>query len=145
MIFIWVLKCLCPRAIYRKRKNTFCTRCLDFFIESCVQINKRFDFGDNILKKLEIIDPHQVLSGNNLTIIHLARHFPNLIKESERQVLDNEWRLLRNTKLTNTDTIEQFWVFIKNMCYGDSTPMFLNVSNFVINLLCLPHSSANVE
>lgn len=61
------------------------------------------------------------------------------------QVLDNEWRLLRNTKLTNTDTIEQFWVSIKNMCYGDSTQMFLNVNNFVINLLCLPHSSANVE
>lgn len=82
------------------------------------------------------------------SIVPLAQHFPNLIKESELQKLDNEWRLLMNTKIIDVDaikSIEQYWVSVKNMCFGDNSPMFLTLSNFVFNLLCFPHSSANVE
>lgn len=79
------------------------------------------------------------------SIIPLAKHFPNLIAENELQLIDNEWRLLRNIEIdmNNTLDIEKFG--IKKICYGDETPMFPVLTKFVFDMLILPHSSANVE
>jgi len=73
-------------------------------------------------------------------------HFPNLITEKDYQKLDSEWRLLRNTEIQNfSDNGEEFWVSILKEKYNNGTPMFGTVSKFAIQLLSLPHSSANVE
>lgn len=129
------------------QKHMLRTRCLDFFVESCVQINSRFDFNNDIFKNLSIIDPVNVVAGAIPSIVPLAQNFPNLITGNEIQILDNEWRLLRNTTIDfdPTGSIEHFWVSIRNKCFGDNSPMFRTLSNFVLKLLCLPHSSANVE
>lgn len=138
---------LSQKNLSNEEKHILRTRCLDFFIESCNQINKRFDFEDEIIKKLASIDPIQVCAGTTSSIIPLAQHFPNLVAESELQNLDNEWRLLRNTEINYEDTsnAEMFWISVSKMCRGDNSPMFPTISRFVLNLLCLPHSSANVE
>lgn len=71
-IYLGTKVCLSESRLTHEQKHILHTRCLDFFIESCVQISKRFDFSDSILKKLEIIDPHHVLIGSTPTIVPLA-------------------------------------------------------------------------
>ncbi|XP_050515456.1 uncharacterized protein LOC126890507 [Diabrotica virgifera virgifera] len=130
-------------------KLIFRKRCLEFFVEAAKQISQRFDFNDPVLINLNLISVNNILllQKKNRSIIPLVRHFPNLVAENQLQVLDNEWRLLRNTDLESDQNvnIEEFWSNIENMQYGDGTPMFPVLSRFVFNLLVLPHSSANVE
>lgn len=138
---------LCPDNRITKEKEVFFrTRYLDFLIESVNQINIRFDFANDVLLKLELINPVNVKKGSSNSIIPLAIHFPNLLTEKDYQKLDLEWRLLRNCEIQNFgDNGEEFWVSVRKEKYNDGTPMFETVSNFVIQLLSLPHSSANVE
>ena len=39
----------------------------------------------------------------------------------------------------------QFWVQVRETKSGDNEPMYPHLSAFMLNLLCLPHSSATVE
>lgn len=123
------------------------TRCLDFLIEGAVQINQRFDFNNAILKNMTLINPVTILKGKNDSIIPLVKNFPNIIHENDFQALDNEWRLLRNTKIECSVEIcaDEFWNKIEKLCYADNKPMFPLLTKFVFNMLSLPHSSANVE
>lgn len=128
-------------------KLIFRKRCLQFFIEAANQINQRFDFNDQILLNMSLLNPKNVLDKKGDSIIPLQMHFPNLVSENKLQALDNEWRLLKNTNLELKPdlTVERFWNSIEKLCYGDDTPMFPLLCNFVFDLLILPHSSANVE
>jgi len=62
---------------------------------------------------------------------------------------DQEWRVLKNTKLPflleKDIKVDEFWRYISNIKKGDGSVMFPLLSSFVEKLLCLPHSSANVE
>lgn len=132
--------------ITKEQEVFFRTRCLHFLIESIDQINIRFDFANDVLLKLELINPENVKKGSSASIIPLAMHFPNLLTEKDYQKLDSEWRLLRNTEIQNfSDNGEEFWVSVLKEKYNDGTSMFGTVSKFAIQLLSLPHSSANVE
>ncbi|XP_072397957.1 zinc finger protein 862-like [Diabrotica undecimpunctata] len=128
------------RLIFRKR-------CLEFFVEAAKQITQRFDFDDPVLININLISVKNVLEKKSHSIVPLVRHFPNLVSENELQLVDNEWRLLRNTDIDSDENvdIEHFWTNIENMRYGDGTSMFPVLSRFVFDLLVLPHSSANVE
>lgn len=128
-------------------KNTFRKRCLQFFIEAASQINQRFDFNDKVLIHICLLSPKNVCDKKNSSISPLAVHFPNLVAPNDLQILDNEWRLLRNTNLNvdQNNSIEEFWNTIEKMRHGDDSPMFPVLSTFVFNLLIFPHSSANVE
>lgn len=128
----------------------FQKRCLEFYIEACQQIIKRFKLNDensNIIKKLSVLDPVQVLNGQTCSIVELVLHFPNLVKQEDLNAIDNEWRQLRNFTFSfePPKSAEKFWVMIKNLKCGDDTKKFPLLSNFALNLLCLPHSSATVE
>lgn len=132
--------------ITKEQQIFFRIRCLDFLIESVNQINTRFDFTNDVLIKLELINPENVKKGSSTSIIPLALHFPNLVPKEDYQKLDTEWRLLRNSEIQNfSDNGEEFWVSVLKKKYNDNTPMFGKVSTFAIQLLSLPHSSANVE
>lgn len=128
-------------------KSAFRRRCLEFYIEAAKQINQRFDFNDPILINMNLISAKNVLEKKADSIMSLAKHFPNLVSEDELQLVDNEWRLLRNTDLdfSYDVDVEKFWSYIENMRYSDGTSMFPVLSRFVFHLLVLPHSSANVE
>lgn len=132
--------------ITKEQEVFFRTRCLDFLIESIDQINTRFDFTNDVLIKLELINPENVKKDSSALIIPLALHFPNLAQKEDYQKLDTEWRLLRNSEIQNlSDNGEEFWVSVLKKKYNDNTPMFEKVSTFAIQLLSLPHSSTNVE
>lgn len=125
----------------------FRLRCLDFYLEGCQQIINRFPLKNNILKEFEFLNPEEVKLGNISSLVNIAALFPNLIKDTDLQSLDTEWRLLRNLKDIKDyeNNMETFWLKIKRLKYGDDSPMFPFLGKFITHLLCLPHSSANVE
>lgn len=124
-------------------------RCLDFFIESANQICMRFDFNNEVLINMKLIDPATIINEKPPSVLPLAKHFPNLINEIQIQPLDNEWRLLRSSEIlkefSGDINAEEFWAKINKIRYGDNSFMFPLLSTFAFNMLSLPHSSANVE
>ncbi|CAH1099099.1 unnamed protein product [Psylliodes chrysocephalus] len=126
--------------------QNFRTRCLDFLIESCAQIYKRFDAkrtSMKILKDISIISPEQVISKKHNTIASLGMHFPNLVSANQLNELDREWRKLRNIDINDLKNlnISEFWSKISEMKCGDESFMFLTLCEFIFNVMCLPHSS----
>ncbi|XP_050316342.1 uncharacterized protein LOC126750689 [Anthonomus grandis grandis] len=121
-------------------------RCLDFYIESVEQILSRFPLKNSVFQKLEFLDPEVVKSRKIRSISNFSMLFQNLIP-ADMQVIDNEWLLLRNYEINFTwKGICDFWGKIaKIKCVENTESRFPNLSNFVFNLLTLPHSSANVE
>jgi hypothetical protein len=125
----------------------FRCRCLDFLIEGCVQIHNRFPLKNNNLKKMTFLNPEEVKRGNINSLVDVVRLFPNLVKNAELQAIDTEWRLLRNNSELNKldNDIQVFWHQVTSMKLGNNEMAFPVLSRFVQNILCLPHSSANVE
>lgn len=123
---------------------------LKFYIESIKQILKRFPLKNSIFSKLEFIDSNVVMGRKINSIADVAVHFPNLVGGCNIQDIDNEWRMLRNLNfndfdITVNDDVQEFWLKISKIKLGNDQPKFFNLINFVFNILCLPHSSANVE
>lgn len=127
--------------------NLFKCRCLDFYIEACKQITTRFPLKNNPIKGLDIIDPKNVKIGKTASIVPVSRLFPNIVHSNDFQEIDTEWRILRNCEQIKTfpDDVELFWNEVSLLKRGDETQMFPLLSNFIFNILSLPHSSANVE
>ncbi|CAH1115354.1 unnamed protein product [Psylliodes chrysocephalus] len=110
-------------------------KCLDFYLESTKQILLRFPLKNSAIEKLKFLDPVCVKSKEKHT---------NLVHPEELQDLDNEWRLLKNYLLDDIENDVLFWKEIANVKIGDSLK-FPNLTKFVFQVLCLPHSSAAVE
>lgn len=136
----------CDKSILKRVK----LKCLDFYIESIKQIITRFPLKKSIFAKIEFLDPNNVLNRKTNTISDIVILFPNLLSNANLQKVDTEWRMLRNVdfqafNLNETDDVEDFWRKISKIQSVDGALKFGLLSNFVFNLLCLPHSSANVE
>lgn len=138
---------LTDKLLTKEHIHFFKTRALMFYIEACDQVVQRFPLKNNPLRELRVFEPENVKKGNLPTIVSICRNFPILIKPTDFQKIDTEWRLLRNTneiqKFDNNS--ESFWMSVSELRTGDNSPMFENVCDFVFKLLSLPHSSANVE
>lgn len=129
--------------------KTFKLKCLDFYIEAARQIKMRYDFGNDIQKDLEILNPEVVASRRFESIMHLALQFPNLVQQENMQTLDTEWRNLRNDPILNqikNEDVENFWQKITMIINpADGSFLYPQLSKFMTSLLSLPHSSAAVE
>ncbi|RVE46071.1 hypothetical protein evm_009295 [Chilo suppressalis] len=130
-------------------------KCLQFYIESLNQIKNRFPFEDEHrqrLKNLRFLNPDTLLNSNLKrsvpSIAHLGHMFPGLCPTNLTEI-DRECRTLRNTNLPFQEgkllKADEFWRHISKIRKGDSSQMFPLLTQFVQNLLTLPHSSANVE
>ncbi|KAL1446714.1 hypothetical protein MTO96_044491, partial [Rhipicephalus appendiculatus] len=75
--------------------HNFRLRCLQFFIEAVHQIYLRFPLKNEQLKNLRVLDPKVVVDKTVPSIASLAVTFPLIVKESEINEIDREWRLLR--------------------------------------------------
>ena len=121
-------------------------RCLDFYIEAAVQICKRYDFDNVILKSMCLIDPKYISNCQDESLVPLAVHFPNLVPDKNLQKLDNEWRRLKNSNNFNYDEkVIAFWLKVQKEKYADETEVYPLLPTFVFSLLSLPHSSADAE
>lgn len=128
----------------------FRQRCLDFFIEACGQIYKRFNFKESTqktIKLLGMLDPKTVFNKTFKSIAPLAILFTNLVKQNSLNDLDREWREIQSLDLSNYEScaVLEFWQKIYQIKAGNDEFLYKNVCEFIFNLLCLPHSSATVE
>jgi hypothetical protein len=120
--------------------HNFKLRCLDFYVELCVQIKKRFNFQDKILLYASLFTPSVVRSGNIFSI----SEFQNLAVDVDE--VNREWQLLSDIDLlTNCDDLSDFWTKVATMKNQIGEPMFNNLMNVVKLILSLPHSSAVAE
>jgi hypothetical protein len=120
--------------------HNFKLRCLDFYVELCVQIKKRFNFQDKILLYASLFTPSVVRSGNIFSI----SEFQNLAVDVDE--VNREWQLLSDIDLlTNCDDLSDFWTKVATMKNQIGEPMFNNLMTVVKLILSLPHSSAVAE
>lgn len=124
---------------------------LSYYQELCHQIRSRYDFSDSgVLKKLYLIDPKYIFveSESVKSILPLLKHFKDVFKKNYREI-ESEYRLLQNMaqmkERYQNKGIEDFWQSVSTTCSGDGKHMFKSISDFAKSMLCLPHSSAEVE
>lgn len=124
----------------------FKLRALDFYIELCVQIKKRFDFEDPHLIYASNFTPEKVLSGEILSIADCKNLYP--ILDIDIEEVNSEWQLLPELEavksISDKDLID-FWKSVPKIKNGLDKPMFPNLIKIVQFVLCLPHSSAACE
>lgn len=134
--------------------SDFKERCRKFLQVACSQLRQRYDFSDKILQSLSIFTPKNALDCSKRSsfpsLLPLAKLLPrckgNLI---DMQVLDDEWRVLVFCKLPD-EILKQkeadiFWgSLLKYKNENDEMP-FYNLSRFILNILCLPHTNADCE
>lgn len=124
--------------------------CLQFYLESIEQMFKRFPLKNSLFSKFDFISPSTVMKKKIRSIADVCIVFPNLISENDNQQLDSEWRELQNLNFTDfnlndEDDVITFWKKVSKIKLGNTEFQFPTLFKFVFNLLCLPHSSANVE
>ena len=133
-----------------ENENRFRSDCRAFLIEVCVQIRNRFDLSKgSVLDLLSAIEPKSLLDhGNNLkSLVPLASRFPNIVDDLD--ALDDQWRELVWNKeilgpLMNLSP-EAFWPAVGAIENAASEKKFELLSNFMLAMLSLPHSTAAVE
>lgn len=118
----------------------------NFYIEILRQLQMRFDFSRQDLKDLSIIIPKNALRQKDSTILQLVNSFSYLV-DSDMESVVTEWKLLRLSKNDLKDELDigAFWDQVSVLKNGLNENAFNNLSNFVFNLMCLPHSSAAAE
>lgn len=126
----------------------FRINCLEFLIESVSQIYKRLPFNSHVLESLENLNPKVVLEKNVPSLIDLISNFEHLATP-DVQVVDSEWRLLRNMldtlPVNSSMKPEIFWDTVSKARHIDNVLMCPNLSEFMLKLLCLPSATATDE
>ena len=116
-----------------------------------MQIRKRFPFeDDSVLALLQVLDPKLSVSPQRKikSIIKLASQFPQLVKEEDLDDLDDQWQSLLHAR-SSTENLNlspcSFWAELGDIKDGTNKSKFGILSNFMCNLLALPHSSAAIK
>lgn len=128
------------------QRITIKTNILNFYVEFLKQIQQRFDFGRTDLKNLCIITPNKVLSDTETSIMPLVSNFSHLIK-CDIDIILTQWKLLRllNSNLKPDMDVCVFWEKVSLYKNGMDEKCFQELTDFVYDLLSLPHSSAAAE
>ncbi|XP_072391432.1 zinc finger protein 862-like [Diabrotica undecimpunctata] len=132
-----------------KDLHDFRLRCLQFYIELSSQIKNRFPFGDELYQQLTWLDPINIFSENKvISIIKLARKFPNIVSHQYLENLNLEWRLLSElpeNKFNNQMDLEELILELDSSKNPLGVPLFPTLCKFLKNISCLPHGSAAAE
>lgn len=98
------------------------------------------------LNLLSYSDPKQIFSEEKSSILPLLKAFPNIADKSDWEDINTEWKLLRVSNIEiDQDDVVKFWLRIKSIKNGLNETMFKKLSDFILDILCLPHSSAAAE
>lgn len=126
----------------------FKTDCKKFLIELCEQIRKRLSFDkEGVIPKLKILDPNN-LADSPTSITPLAVKFSNIVPLDSLNDIDDQWRSFRlnvaSLSITST-SIPQYWFKLREIKDGLGKSKYNLLSDFMVTLTTLPHSSACVE
>uniref|UniRef100_A0A0K8U394 HAT C-terminal dimerisation domain-containing protein n=2 Tax=Bactrocera latifrons TaxID=174628 RepID=A0A0K8U394_BACLA len=113
---------------------------LKFYLELLKQIKRGFDFSREDVKNLVIITLGKVLSNSGLSIELLLKNFGGLAT-SDPEIIGKAYQLGTEHGNEYSRLLGQFSVF-KN---GMEEACFQDLTNFLYNLMTLPHSSAAAE
>ncbi|XP_036234247.2 SCAN domain-containing protein 3 [Bactrocera oleae] len=137
----------------KQLKSDFTIICVEFLVEGCSEIKKRFNFSNPILKLITNLNPQKAMLKKTRDLIPsllpLMEALPRIASSNQHQIIDDEWRQLpyfelpANIKIT--DPIDSFWAKLMDCGEGDQGMSFKNVSKFVLNVISLPHSNADSE
>lgn len=124
--------------------HNFKLRALEYYIELCSQIKRRFNFKDKHLELASNFTPTMAMSGNILSIANFINLYPNI--EIDIEAANAEWQLLPDIVTFSENTnINEFWKKVNNLKSMDDTLTFKNLMKIVKVILALPHSSATAE
>ena len=129
-------------------------RCQMYLIKLCQEIKKRFNMNDQLLRIISFLKPETLLDSNTRDTLpplsDLVDLLPRMRKESIKQILDNEWRLLDIAKPPDWVTKEKCSIvhfFQKLSLVNDNNdePRFKNLATFALQILALPVSNVDAE
>lgn len=129
----------------------FFNNCVMFLCTGCNEIKSRFDFENNLLQQLSILQPAKAMHYNaRLTmpsLLPLMKLLPRIVTPDQYQSIDDEWRRLSSHELPTeqfviSDNDDIFW---SKMFKYNGEDEYKNLSKFVLDVLCLPHSNADCE
>lgn len=124
--------------------NELRTNCLSFYLEAARQTLRKFPFKElTFLRNLEVIMPENMHKYKS--IIPLALNFPNVIDKQDFNLLDVEFRSIRNIEIERNLNINDYWNKICSMRKGDDSLQYPLMAKLINYIFCLPHSSATVE
>lgn len=125
--------------------NNFKIRALDYYVELCKQIRKRFNFADKHLHFASNFAPCVAKSGSILSVANFINLYPNINIDIEAANL--EWQMLPDLEecAENVSDLNSFWGKINSIRNGMGELMFSNLMTIVKIILALPHSSAAAE
>nr|CAH7749979.1 unnamed protein product [Callosobruchus chinensis] len=122
--------------------------CLNFFSTFCKQIRERYDFDDHLLSQLHQFKPKNATTTHRLESLVPLLKLTRLAAFENWQHIDDEWRklpLFPKNELPSVDSEPDiFWGKLKKI-NTDGVFLFRNVSEYVLNILSLPHSNAECE
>lgn len=119
----------------------------EFYIESALQIKRRFPLGDPVMKMLQVLDPNTSMTSFP-SLAPLVSRFSFIIPESDIEILDGEWRRLSMVELPFDKTDmgpEEYWSKLDNVTDGLGNSQFPTICDFMKILLCIPCSNVDVE
>uniref|UniRef100_A0A1X7VXS2 HAT C-terminal dimerisation domain-containing protein n=1 Tax=Amphimedon queenslandica TaxID=400682 RepID=A0A1X7VXS2_AMPQE len=101
-----------------------------------------------MIEMFEALDPSTDCQSKFPSLVPLVASFPNIIKESQIQQLDNEWRKLAIETLPfNKEGMEpeEFWGKLLEVKNGAGETQFSVLCHFMGNMLSLPHANVDAE
>lgn len=132
----------------------FYERCKDFLKILCKEIKLRFDFDDPVLSQLHVFTPKNAISfeiRNQYPSLHkILKSLHRFYSNDRVQLIDDEWRSLPryifpDGAIDINDDIDVFWGKLFKFVNENGDAVFKNLSEFVLNVLSLPHSNAACE
>lgn len=137
-------------------KEHFLQKCLTFLSILCSEIKKRFEFSNFVLSQLHIFKPKNAISvklrEQHPSLLPLLNKMKRFSDQQDWQAIDDQWRLLpiyvfpEDYNIDTESSIDKFWgKLLAFKCETTENAVFKHLSEFVTNILCLPHSNAACE
>lgn len=133
--------------------QVFLQRMQSFLSELCNQLKKRLPIT-SIFKDLQFLDPQHIVYKEFVSILTIAKRFPNLVDDKNIQNIDDELRQMKFDKnlsdllesggsvASAILSVDKFWGAVGKIMSANGA---INYPNFAKALLSLPMSNASCE
>lgn len=144
---------LAKEAVRGQEENVhnFKKNCRQFLVVLCNGIKKRFAFDDPLLRGMSIFEPSLACCSKRSYNSSLYP-FIELVaraKPTDLQRVDDEWRQLPFEELPDEirseKEVDVFWHKLSQLNNNEGDRKFTVLPAFVLTVLSLPHSNADVE
>ncbi|KAJ8884215.1 hypothetical protein PR048_016072 [Dryococelus australis] len=128
---------LCRFNLSESNVKVFKLMCLEFYIGAIHRIYERFPLYNAIIRNIECLYSQKIEIGFQ-SITRLVLSFLYLVEESELEQINTD-----RVEISNAG-VQYFWKCVMQKKYSDGKLVFLALSEFLWQVLCLPRSSATV-